>query len=157
MIHHNTTHGHASRLEGLSPTYVSWHAMIGRCCSPTHKDYPRYGGAGIDVCDEWQDFEKFLAEMGERPEGTTLGRKDNKKGYFKDNCSWQTPSQQSLNRGPMSSNTSGFRGVAWHVRDQRWTAQIKRNRNTKHLGNFLTKEEAIQARLDAEEEYASSR
>ena len=89
--------------------------------------------------------------MGERPEGTTLGRKENDKGYCKENCEWQTPQQQSINRGPMSSNTSGFRGVSWHKRDKRWAAQIKRDGVTKHIGYFATYEEAVAARLAAEE------
>jgi hypothetical protein len=66
--------------------------------NPKAKDYPRYGGKGILCCKEWDSFEQFLLDMGLRPDGHTLERKDNAKGYFKDNCRWATPLEQSLNR-----------------------------------------------------------
>lgn len=72
--------------------------MLGRCLTRADRDYDRYGGRGIKVCKRWLKFENFLADMGERPPGTTLDRKDNKKGYNKKNCRWACAKTQANNR-----------------------------------------------------------
>jgi len=56
--------------------------------------YPWYGGRGIGVCKAWQDFGEFFRDMGKRPEGMTIGRKDNDGDYEPSNCEWQTWEQQ---------------------------------------------------------------
>lgn len=55
-----------------------------------------YANRAIDP--RWADFQVFLADMGERPEGTSLGRIDNDLGYSKENCRWETAQQQCANR-----------------------------------------------------------
>jgi hypothetical protein len=71
--------------------------MITRCTNPNSKDYEHYSALG--VCFEWLTFDNFLADMGERPsENHSIDRIDNSLGYFKDNCRWATPTQQSQNR-----------------------------------------------------------
>lgn len=79
------------------PTYQSWRAMKRRCSDPSHRDYAIYGGRGIQVCERWQKFENFFADMGIRPDGRTLDRIDANKGYEPGNCRWATPSQQQNN------------------------------------------------------------
>jgi hypothetical protein len=78
--------------------YDSWKGMRARCSNPSHISYKNYGGRGISVCNEWQDFENFYADMGDRPEGATLERIDNDKGYSKDNCKWASWSENNRNR-----------------------------------------------------------
>lgn len=89
------------KTHGMSktPTWYSWNAMVRRCTDESFEPYKRYGARGIKVCDSWMKFENFLADMGERPEGTTLDRRDNDKGYEPGNCRWATSEEQSNNRG----------------------------------------------------------
>ena len=76
----------------------SWLAMRARCMNPKHHAYVNYGGRGIAICKRWADFDNFLADMGERPEGATLERRNNDKGYSPRNCYWATRSEQQRNR-----------------------------------------------------------
>jgi hypothetical protein len=55
-----------------------------------------YGGSGVTVCERWLTFENFLADMGVRPEGTTLGRNLDMGNYEPGNCFWQTSKEQAL-------------------------------------------------------------
>jgi hypothetical protein len=86
-------HGHAAN--GYSPTYRSWLSMKNRCQQPASKGWKHYGGAGIKICDRWLMFSNFLADMGERPEGKTLGRIGDTGDYEPGNCEWQTTAEQA--------------------------------------------------------------
>ena len=93
------THGMARHGKGgRSPTYLSWQAMHYRCKNPKCSGYERYGGAGITVCERWQSFEVFLADMGERPAGMTLDRKNSAGNYEPENCKWSPWHEQEGNR-----------------------------------------------------------
>lgn len=60
--------------------------------------YRHYGARGITVDPRWENFQNFLADMGERPEGMTLDRIDPDKGYSLDNCRWADWDTQVINR-----------------------------------------------------------
>lgn len=93
VVARNLTHGCAG-----NSTYTRWNAMIQRCANPNDKMYHRYGGRGITVCDRWLQFEAFLGDMGEAPDGLCLDRIDNDKGYYKENCRWTTWTVNNNNR-----------------------------------------------------------
>ncbi len=82
-----------------TPTFSSWSHMRDRCKNPNHPKFHHYGGRGIKVCDRWQSFENFYADMGERPAGRTLDRYPNPDGnYEPSNCRWATTLEQRHNR-----------------------------------------------------------
>ena len=90
------THGE-SHGEGLTPLYRVWLSMRERCNNPDCKSFTNYGGRGITVCPEWDDYLVFKADMGDRPKGRSLDRIDNSGPYSKANCRWATQQEQVWN------------------------------------------------------------
>lgn len=88
------THGMNGR-----KVHTVWRHMKERCLNKNDKRYDRYGGRGVDVCDEWLKFENFYRDMGDIPEkGMQIDREDNDGDYEPSNCRWVTPAENSRNR-----------------------------------------------------------
>ena len=90
-------HGHATK-DNISPEYRTWVAMRARCNNPNDQKYAAYGERGIKVCARWNDFGKFMADMGARGKSKRLGRFNINKGYTPANCGWVTLSESMNNR-----------------------------------------------------------
>lgn len=114
----NETHGMTG-----TPTYDCWTGMNKRCAAEWDS---RYGGRGIKVCDRWARFENFLADMGERPEGTSIDRIDVNGNYEPANCKWSTIDEQANNKRTTRYLTHG--GVTMSL--SQWARTIGLNPGT---------------------------
>lgn len=95
-------HGHFLPTHGMwkSITYRRWETMLRRCYDVNHEKFKWYGGRGVVVDERWRGeggFERFLADLGECPQGLTLDRLDPSGNYEPRNCAWKTWAEQRSN------------------------------------------------------------
>lgn len=120
----------ANRRHGMkgSRIYRIWNGMKDRCHNLRSKDYGRYGGRGVYVCEAWRkSFEKFYGDMGEPPTSHhSLDRVDNSGPYCKENCRWATAVEQANNR--RNSLVIEFEGRSMTAAE--WDRELGRLRGT---------------------------
>ncbi len=138
------THGLASHR-----FYHTWKHMVQRCNNPKSAMYKHYGARGITVCEEWLDVRNFITwaeSTHPNIEDVSLDRIDNDGGYSPENCTWSDKTTQAINQRIMKNNKSGYVGVNYHKGNVKWAAYISVTNTRKHIGSFLTIEEAVLAR-----------
>ena len=138
LSNRNKTHGlRSTRL------YSIWGKIKDRILNPKNKNYNDYGERGITICDEWKnDFKSFydwaMTNGYEENKGLSIDRIDNDENYCPENCRWTTKSIQARNTRIQKNNTSGYRGVSYNKKTDRYRAKICVNNNDFYLGSFLT-------------------
>ena len=135
--------------------YNVWSMMIQRCYEKNHDSYEAYGAVGKTVCGRWLEknaigFKNFCDDMGERPGGFKLDRRDNTLSYTPENCRWVPDKTSVINRGLSRNNTSGVKGVTWHEHYGRWCAQIGVDYNNVVLGYYSDWFDAVCSRKSGE-------
>ena len=115
-----------------------------RCYTPGTQWEARYLARGIKVCKRWHAFPKFLEDMGLKPHGKTLDRKNNDGGYSPANCRWATRSEQNRNHSHNKPLTFG--GRTQLLSD--WAREIGIHKNTlAHRVRHWPLERALSATL----------
>lgn len=128
-----------------TPTYLSWKSAVSRCHNPKHVRFYDYGGRGIKVCDRWRhDYDAFFEDMGERPDGMTLDRKDTDGDYTKDNCRWATPARQ--NRNMKSNVIITLIGIPMTITDWRSILGVSKSTYYDRVKSGMTPEQALLVR-----------
>jgi hypothetical protein len=145
--------GLARQRHGMTntPTYKVWSGMLERVRKTSGKDSKNYYLRGIGVDESWLVFEHFYSDMGPKPEGLTLERIDNDKGYCKSNCKWATYFEQNRNKERAGSPKKGVLEMS----SGRWQARIYVAPKQINLGTFDSYDLAVAARVEAEKLYWS--
>lgn len=105
----NIKHGQSHNKR--TPEYYTWVTAKQRCFNHKDKHYPEWGGRGITMCEGWKhDFAQFLTNVGPRPEGRIIDRRNNDGHYSCGHCPqciaagwpmnvhWVTPKESAANR-----------------------------------------------------------
>lgn len=115
-------------IHGLKGTleYNRWCNMRDRCNNPNNHAFADYGGRGITICEQWDDVQTFLNDMGLCPEGHSLERINNDAGYHPSNCKWATRKEQAQNK--RNSQTLTHKGKTQCV--AAWAEELGVNAHT---------------------------
>lgn len=109
--------------------------MRQRCTNPKNQDWEHYGGRGIRVCERWENFDNFLADMGKKPRGKSIDRRDTDGDYEPGNCLWATQREQCRNK--RNNRVIEWRGQKRTMTE--WAELSGRKHATQWLYRRLTK------------------
>lgn len=126
-----------------TPTWVTWNQMWQRCTNQNMPNYRYYGARGITISWRWNSFQNFLADMGERPEGHTLDRKDPNGNYEPGNCRWVTPKQQA--NGRRNCRIVTYNGLSLNVRQWSERTGLSHNIILKRLSRGWSPQKTLTA------------
>lgn len=143
--------GRARRTHGQSHTraFNIWLSMKQRCENPKSHAFRLYGARGIKVCERWQSFGNFLADMGHPATDLTIDRIDNDLGYEPGNCRW-------ADRTTQAKNTRRNILITWRGRTQNisdWARELRISNSTlcrriRELGIPLAFEKPVRRRAN---------
>lgn len=137
----NTTHG-KSCIGNITPEYNAWANIKDRCNNPNNNRFKHYGGRGITYCKQWESFENFLADMGERPsKHHSIDRIDNDGEYSKKNCRWATIDEQNSNRRGVTLIT--INGVSQTAGKWSQTADVDASTIKRRIKRGMSHAEAV--------------
>jgi hypothetical protein len=92
-------------MDKRAPGYYAWRNAKRRCYEKENRKYHLYGGRGIEMCDRWYlSFANFVEDMGVKPAGMSLDRRDNDGNYEKSNCRWVTKTTSNRNRRTVNAS-----------------------------------------------------
>ena len=134
----------SNKIHGLGSTrlYTIWGDIKRRTLNPKHKYYVDYGGRGITICEDWLDIRNFydwaMSNGYEENKGLSIDRIDNNGNYEPSNCRWVTQTIQARNQRIQKNNTSGYKGVYYYKRSNKYKAQIYIKSKKISLGYFQT-------------------
>lgn len=143
-----TKHGDSLKKSPYYRLYIIWRDMIKRCHNKKTRCFHNYGGRGITVCKEWQNygsFKKWAIQNGYK-NNLTIDRTNNNKGYCHENCKWSTMSDQVANERKREGTKSKYIGVYFEKNRGLWLVQIKYKGERHHIGRFKLEIEAVNAR-----------
>lgn len=135
-----------------NPLYSVFNNMLARCYNPNGENYKYYGARGIKVCDRWRGengFQFFIQDMGTRPKGYQLDRKDVNGDYSPENCRWVNKYEQMAN----TRAAGDVPGVTWNPKLSKFRVRIKVNGKEISLGHHADFLDACNARWAAERKY----
>lgn len=134
----------------FTPFYSRWSTMKKRCQNPNSSSYHHYGSRGIKVCDRWQTFALFAADMYNQYQATCLqtdgrvllDRIDCDGDYTPDNCRWVSDSVSSQNRRKLKGGTSKYKNVSWDSNAKKWRVVIYAKNKRFHITHCDDEEDA---------------
>lgn len=136
---------------GMSKTvlYKKWTYIKKRCKSTRERDAKYYLNKGVKICDEWENdflsFRTWSLNNGYE-DHLTIDRKNPNGNYEPSNCRWTTKEVQSQNtRKIYNHNTSGYRGIVFIKKRNKFKSQISVNSKRIFLGYFEKDKDAAKA------------
>ena len=133
-------------------SYNTWRAMMRRCYNLKDKDYLRYGGLGVLVCDRWHEYLVFAGDMGEPNGDETLDRRNPYGGYSPENCRWAGIAVQSRNTRLRANSVTGVTGVS-KTPNGKFMAKVTVQKSAFYSKCYVTIAEATAARKELERKH----
>lgn len=136
----NTLPLHINRKE--IPEYHTWKNMRARCNAPCNQGSRFYQSKGITVCERWDNFENFYADMGKKPTTAhSIDRINNDGNYEPSNCRWANHTQQANNKS--NNKLLNYEGAVWTIPDLARHLKVSIVALRKHLDKGRSVEEAL--------------
>lgn len=155
MANYNKGKDCAFYKHGLTDTrlYVKWTSMKSRCYNSNNKDYPKYGGRGIIVVDEWKHnpvaFVNYCMTLdGWDDESLELDRINTNGNYERNNIRFTTELIQSRNKNVYNNNKTGYSGIFYIRGKNKYRAEVSLEDNAYWIKVYNTLPDAIDGRND---------